>query len=102
MKSSKRSTKNDNFWGYAQKRIYGSMLDFLRSLDTVSRSDRKIIKEIEKIVVIYDDIALPFGEIKISFARGDGGHNGIKDITKKDTTGYICYLLEDRIEMVKV
>jgi ATP-dependent exoDNAse (exonuclease V) beta subunit len=26
----------------------------------------------------------------------------IKDITKKDTTGYICYLLEDRIEMVKV
>jgi len=29
------------------------MLDFLRSLDTVSRSDRKIIKEIEKIVESY-------------------------------------------------
>ncbi len=42
--------QNDNFWGYAQKRIYGSMLDFLRSLDTVSRSDRKIIKDIDKIV----------------------------------------------------
>jgi len=45
--------QNDNFWGYAQKRIYGSMLDFLRSLDTVSRSDRKIIKDIEKVVEAY-------------------------------------------------
>jgi RNA polymerase sigma factor for flagellar operon FliA len=45
--------QNDNFWGYAQKRIYGSMLDFLRSLDTVSRSDRKTIKDIERIVESY-------------------------------------------------
>jgi RNA polymerase sigma factor for flagellar operon FliA len=45
--------QNDNFWGYAQKRIYGSMLDFLRSLDTISRSDRKIIKDIEKVVESY-------------------------------------------------
>ena len=47
--------KNDNFWGYAQKRVYGSMLDFLRSLDTISRGDRKLIKEIEKIVSEYYD-----------------------------------------------
>ena len=47
--------KNDNFWGYAQKRVYGSMLDFLRSLDTISRGDRKLIKEIEKIVSAYYD-----------------------------------------------
>ncbi len=39
--------------------------------------------EKEKIIVIHDDINLPFGEIKISFNRGDGGHNGIKDIVKK-------------------
>jgi len=47
--------RNDNFWGYAQKRVYGSMLDFLRSLDIVSRGDRKLIKEIEKIVSAYYD-----------------------------------------------
>jgi RNA polymerase sigma factor for flagellar operon FliA len=46
-------SKNDNFWGYAQKRIYGAMLDFLRSLDTVSRGDRKLIKEIDKIIENY-------------------------------------------------
>ena len=45
--------KNDNFWGYANKRIYGSMLDFLRSLDTLSRGDRKLVKEIDKIVNDY-------------------------------------------------
>ena len=45
--------KNDNFWGYAQKRIYGAMLDFLRKLDTVSRGDRKLIKEIDKITEEY-------------------------------------------------
>ena len=38
---------NDSFWGYAKKRVYGSMLDFLRSLDVVSRSNRKLIKSIE-------------------------------------------------------
>ncbi len=44
---------NDNFWGYAQKRIYGAMLDFLRSLDTVSRGDRKLIKDIDKVIERY-------------------------------------------------
>ncbi len=29
------------------------------------------------IVVVYDDISINVGEIKISFGRGDGGHNGV-------------------------
>ncbi|ASM34797.1 flagellar biosynthesis sigma factor [Campylobacter sputorum subsp. bubulus] len=40
-------SQNDSFWGYCQKRVYGSMLDYLRSLDTVSRSNRKLIKQVE-------------------------------------------------------
>ena len=39
--------QNDSFWGYGKQRVYGSMLDYLRSLDTVSRSNRKLIKSIE-------------------------------------------------------
>jgi len=39
--------------------------------------------EKEKLIVVYDDIDLAFGEIKISFGRGDGGHNGIKSIIEK-------------------
>jgi RNA polymerase sigma factor for flagellar operon FliA len=45
--------QNTNFWGYAQKRVYGAMLDFLRNLDTISRSDRKLVKEIDKITEEY-------------------------------------------------
>ena len=64
---------------------------FNRVFEKSSKKElKKTIKEIEKIIVIYDDIALPFGEVKISYARGDGGHNGIKDITKKlGTKNYI-------------
>lgn len=34
----------------------------------------------ENLVVIHDDIDLPLGTIKISYDRGDGGHNGVKSI----------------------
>ena len=32
------------------------------------------------LLVVYDDVDIPVGEIKVSFGRGDGGHNGIKSI----------------------
>ena len=35
------------------------------------------------LLVLYDDIDLPLGEVKVSFGRGDGGHNGIKSIIEK-------------------
>ncbi len=44
---------NDSFWGYAKKRVYGSMLDYLRSLDIVSRADRKLIKAIDYAIEEY-------------------------------------------------
>jgi len=47
--------QNDSFWGYAKTRVYGSMLDYLRSLDVVSRSNRKLIKQIDQINARYLD-----------------------------------------------
>ncbi len=32
------------------------------------------------VIVIHDDIDLPFGTTKLVFASGHGGHNGIRDI----------------------
>lgn len=46
-------TQNDSFWGYAKTRVYGAMLDYLRSLDVVSRSSRKLIKEIDHAIERY-------------------------------------------------
>lgn len=45
--------QNDSFWGYANKRVYGSMLDFLRSLDVISRSSRSLVKAIDSVVDEY-------------------------------------------------
>lgn len=44
---------NDSFWGYAKQRVYGAMLDYLRSLDVLSRSNRKLVKEIEEAILRY-------------------------------------------------
>jgi len=42
--------QNDSFWGYAKTRVYGAMLDYLRSLDVVSRASRRLIKEIDSAI----------------------------------------------------
>ena len=39
-------------------------------------------KDLKDLVVIYDDIDLPLGKMKISFNRGDGGHNGLGSVIK--------------------
>lgn len=42
----------------------------------------KSTKDLANLIVIYDDIDLPLGKIKISFNRSAGGHNGLKSIIK--------------------
>jgi PTH1 family peptidyl-tRNA hydrolase len=46
-------------------------------------SARKVIdgkKDLEKIIVLHDDMDLPIGSIKLSYARGSGGHQGVESI----------------------
>lgn len=42
----------------------------------------KSIKGAQKLLVVYDDLDLPVGRIKISFDRSSGGHNGLKSIER--------------------
>lgn len=37
---------------------------------------------IEKLLVVVDDVALPFGTIRMRGKGSDGGHNGLKHITQ--------------------
>ncbi len=39
-------------------------------------------KAAEQLVVIYDDLDLPLGTLKVSFNRGSGGHRGLDSIIK--------------------
>jgi PTH1 family peptidyl-tRNA hydrolase len=39
-------------------------------------------EDLKDLVVIYDDIDLPIGKMKISFNRSSGGHNGLGSIIK--------------------
>lgn len=48
--------QNDNFWGFCNKRVSGAMLDYLRSLDIISRANRKIIKYIAEEIHKYYNI----------------------------------------------
>ncbi|MCR4941206.1 MAG: RNA polymerase sigma factor FliA [Campylobacter sp.] len=45
--------QNDSFWGYASKRVYGAMLDYLRTLDVMSRANRTLLKNINSLVDEY-------------------------------------------------
>ena len=42
----------------------------------------KTKKDLENLIVIYDDVDLPLGKIKISWNRSSGGHNGLASIIK--------------------
>lgn len=42
----------------------------------------KTKKDLKDLVVVYDDIDLPLGKIKISFNRSSGGHNGLNSVIK--------------------
>lgn len=44
---------------------------------------------LENLLVITDDLNLPFGSIRVKTKGSDGGHNGLKDIQDKlNTTSY--------------
>jgi len=45
--------------------------------------------DLENIVVIHDDIDLPFGAVRFKKGGGHGGHNGLKSVDEQITKEYI-------------
>jgi PTH1 family peptidyl-tRNA hydrolase len=37
---------------------------------------------VESVVVVHDDMDLPFGQVRIKKGGGHGGHNGLRDLTR--------------------
>jgi len=45
--------------------------------------------DLEDIIVIHDDIDLPFGAVRFKIGGGHGGHNGLKSLDTSLTKEYI-------------
>ncbi len=43
--------------------------------------------EPDRLIVVQDEIDLPFGALRIKYGGGDNGHNGLKSIRKSLRTG---------------
>lgn len=56
----------------------------LTYMNLSGRAVKKIVDyyniELEDILVIYDDVDLPFAKLRLRYQGGSGGHNGIKSI----------------------
>lgn len=73
---------------HIEKKIDGVKIKFLKPENFMNNSGKDVVKlvktkkDLESLIVIYDDIDLPLGKIKISFNRSSGGHNGVESIIK--------------------
>lgn len=36
----------------------------------------------ERVVLVHDELDIPFGDVKLKIGGGEGGHNGLRDTTK--------------------
>jgi PTH1 family peptidyl-tRNA hydrolase len=60
-----------------------------RSGEAVARLMRRFAIKIEDLLVIVDDVAIPFGQIRLRSHSSSGGHNGLKSIEDNlKTNGY--------------
>src|SRR5690606_41763509 len=58
----------------------------LSLLDALPILARFFRVEPDRIIVLHDDLDLPFGSLKLKQGGGHGGHNGLRDTTKALST----------------
>lgn len=59
------------------------------NLSGIAIAQVKNFYKIDKVVVIHDDLDLPFGAIRFKFGGGHGGHNGLKSADEKISKEYM-------------
>ena len=94
----KKELEFDSFrYGMISKiKIKGKMIILLKPNTFMNLSGKAInywIKKekvlIENILIVTDDLNLPFGKLRLRSKGNDGGHNGLKDIQDKlNSTNY--------------
>ena len=84
----KEITFEDNrYASVAKSRIKGRQITFIKPSTLMNNSGRAVKYWMEKeklaidqILIITDDLNIPFGTLRLKPKGSDGGHNGLKDI----------------------
>ena len=74
--------------GLVENKLSDMKIKFLTPDNFMNNSGKAVApliktkKDLKDLVIIYDDIDLPLGKMKISFNRSSGGHNGLGSVNK--------------------
>lgn len=84
-------------WGYSKyantdychDSVEGQAVEYLKPRTMMNLSGNAVKYAVDKheltpgqVIVIHDDLAIGLGDIKISYNRGSGEHNGVESITR--------------------
>ncbi len=69
----------------SEGQVAGTAVTVLYPETFMNKSGSAAIKLVPKaeaaaLIAVYDDVDVALGEVRISFGRGDGGHNGVKSL----------------------
>jgi peptidyl-tRNA hydrolase, PTH1 family len=73
----------------ASSEVSGVKVTLMLPESLMNNSGRELKREVEafsrlpEVVLVYDDVDLPLGTLKISFGRSSGGHRGLESIIKQ-------------------
>jgi len=93
--------KNSNARDVSKASFYGKLYKthnalFLQPTTYMNLSGKSVIAvknffkiDIKDIIVIHDDLDLPFGALRFKIGGGHGGHNGLKSIDSAISKEYI-------------
>lgn len=75
-------------------KVYNQTLYFLKPQTFMNLSGESIAPftryfQLSKVLVIHDELDIPFGDIRFKFAGSSGGHNGLKSIDNTMGNGYV-------------
>lgn len=67
---------------------------FLKPMTYMNLSGKSILKiknfyKLNRVIIIHDDLDLPFGALRFKFGGGHGGHNGLRSADAAITKEYI-------------
>lgn len=79
---------------YGETTLWGERLHLLKPQTFMNLSGRSVFPAfqyhkltIEDLIVIHDDLDIPFGQIKLKKGGGHGGHNGLRSLLQELSSG---------------